>query len=96
VIRKPSSKFNNIRRSCNNMKINLKNTLQRSTQIWDNSKTTTNRLRGAIDILGYYQNNLGSIDAYLGHFKRIVCLSESPMLFREWLYSSTVASFESN
>lgn len=56
----------------------LKNTLQPSSQIWDNATTTMNRLRGAIDTLEYYQNNLGSIDAYLGRFKDTAAYRSSP------------------
>lgn len=56
----------------------LKNTLQPSTQIWDNAITTMNCLRGAIDTLEYYQNNLGSIDAYLGRFKDMAAYRSSP------------------
>jgi len=56
----------------------LKNTLQPSAQIWDNATATMNRLRGAIDTLEYYQNNLGSIDAYLGRFKDTDAYRSSP------------------
>ncbi|PWF55362.1 P-type conjugative transfer protein TrbJ [Massilia glaciei] len=47
----------------------LKNTMQPSQQIWDQAQTTMNQLRGSIDTLSYYKQNLGSIDAYLGKFK---------------------------
>lgn len=68
----------------------LKNTLQPSTQLWDNATTTMNRLRGAIDTLEYYQSNLGSIDAYLGRFKDTAayrsssCYSVSGCTATEW------------
>jgi P-type conjugative transfer protein TrbJ len=47
----------------------LQNTLQPSQQIWDQAQSTMNQLRGSIDTLSYYKQNLGSIDAYLGKFK---------------------------
>lgn len=56
----------------------LKNTLQPSTQLWDDATTTMNQLRSAIDTLEYYQNNLGSIDAYLGRFKDMAAYRSSP------------------
>ncbi|QGZ40553.1 P-type conjugative transfer protein TrbJ [Pseudoduganella flava] len=56
----------------------LKNTLQPSTRLWDDATTTMNHLRSAIDTLEYYQNNLGSIDAYLGRFKDMAAYRSSP------------------
>jgi P-type conjugative transfer protein TrbJ len=47
----------------------LKNTTQPSQNIWDAAQQTMNQLRGSIDTLSYYKQNLGSIDAYLGKFK---------------------------
>ncbi|WEF31826.1 P-type conjugative transfer protein TrbJ [Pseudoduganella chitinolytica] len=56
----------------------LKNTLQPSTQLWDDATTTMNRLRSAIDTLDYYQNSLGSIDAYLARFRDMAAYRSSP------------------
>jgi P-type conjugative transfer protein TrbJ len=47
----------------------LQNTTAPSQQIWDSATTTMNLLRGSIDTLSFYKNNLGSIDAYLRKFK---------------------------
>ena len=68
----------------------LQNTLQPSQQIWDAAQTTMNQLRGSIDTLSYYKNNLGSIDAYLGKFKDTAgyrsnpCFSVSGCTPAEW------------
>lgn len=68
----------------------LKNTLQPSTQLWDNATTTMNRLRAAIDTLEYYKTSLGTIDAYLGRFKdtaayrSLPCYSVSGCTAAEW------------
>lgn len=56
----------------------LKNTLQPTTQLWDNATTTMNRLRGAIDTLEYYKTTLGTVDAYLGRFKDTAAYRNSP------------------
>jgi P-type conjugative transfer protein TrbJ len=56
----------------------LRNTLQPTTQLWDNATTTMNQLRGAIDTLDYYKTSLGSVDAYLGRFKDTAAYRASP------------------
>lgn len=60
----------------------LQNTLAPAAYIWDQAVTTMNQLRGAIDTLNYYKNQLGSIDAYLAKFHDVDYYRSSPC-FRE-------------
>ncbi len=56
----------------------IQNTLAPAANIWDQATTTMNALRGSIDTLNYYKNQLGSIDAYLGKFKDTAFYLNSP------------------
>lgn len=56
----------------------IQNTAAPAAYIWDRATATMNQLRGAIDTLSYYKNNLGSIDAYLGKFKDASSYRNSP------------------
>jgi P-type conjugative transfer protein TrbJ len=56
----------------------LRNTMQPSTQLWDNATSTMNNLRNAIDTLNYYKTQLGSVDAYLSRFKDLSAYRSSP------------------
>ena len=56
----------------------LQNTAAPVTQIWDQAQSTMNSLRGSLDTLGYYKNQLGSIDAYLGKFQDVNYYKNSP------------------
>lgn len=56
----------------------LQNTAAPVTQIWDQAQSTMNSLRGTIDTLSYYKQQLGSIDAYLGKFQDVSYYKNSP------------------
>lgn len=56
----------------------LRNTLQPTTQLWDNATTTMGKLRGAIDTLEHYKRTLGTVDAYLERFKDTAEYRSSP------------------
>ena len=56
----------------------MQNSTQPTSQIWDASMITMNKLRTSIDTLSYYKNSLGSIDAYLGKFKDTDAYRASP------------------
>ena len=56
----------------------LQNTTAPATNIWDQATATMSQLRGSIDTLSYYKNNLGSIDAYLGKFQDTASYQNSP------------------
>jgi P-type conjugative transfer protein TrbJ len=56
----------------------LRNTLQPSTQLWDDARRTIGRLRVAVDTLEHYKTTLGSVDAYLGRFKDSAAYRSSP------------------
>jgi P-type conjugative transfer protein TrbJ len=56
----------------------IQNTAAPSSYTWDQATITMNQLRGAIDTLSYYKQNLGSIDTYLGKFKSTAAYRGSP------------------
>lgn len=56
----------------------LQNTLAPSSYIWDQAQTTINDLTQATNTLAYYQNQLGSLDAYLGKFQDVAYYRGSP------------------
>ena len=68
----------------------LQNTTAPATNIWDQATATMSQLRGSIDTLSYYKNNLGSIDAYLGKFQDTAsyqnssCYSPSGCTAAQW------------
>ena len=47
----------------------LQNTMAPAAHIWDQAQRTINDLNQATNTLAYYQNQLGSLDAYLGKFQ---------------------------
>lgn len=49
----------------------LQNTMAPAAQIWDQAQRTINNLNQATNTLAYYQNQLGSLDAYLGKFQDV-------------------------
>lgn len=56
----------------------LRNTMAPAAYIWDQATRTMDNLRAAMDTLDYYQNQLGSIDAYLGKFQDVAYYRGSP------------------
>ncbi|MFT2112514.1 P-type conjugative transfer protein TrbJ [Marinomonas sp. 2405UD68-3] len=56
----------------------LKNTLAPALYIWDQAQSTINDLNQATNTLAYYQNQLGSLDAYLGKFQDVAYYRSSP------------------
>ena len=56
----------------------LQNTTAPATNIWDQATATMSQLRGSIDTLSYYKNNLGSIDNYLNKFQDTAYYRSSP------------------
>lgn len=56
----------------------LQNTMAPAAHIWDQAQRTINDLNQAINTLAYYQNQLGSLDAYLGKFQDVAYYRSSP------------------
>ncbi|MCU3088495.1 conjugal transfer protein TrbJ, partial [Enterobacter hormaechei subsp. steigerwaltii] len=56
----------------------LQNTAAPAAYIWDQAQATMNSLLAAQDTLTYYQNQLGSLDAYLGKFQDVAYYRSSP------------------
>lgn len=56
----------------------LQNTLAPAAFIWDRASYTMNQMVEATNTLRYYQNQLGSLDAYLGKFHNVAYYRSSP------------------
>lgn len=56
----------------------LQNTAAPASYIWDQANTTINKLIQAQDMLAYYQNRAGSLDAYLAKFQDASYYRSSP------------------
>jgi len=56
----------------------LQNTLQPAQNIWDDAQRTMNSLRGAVDTLAFYKNQLGSVDNYIQKFSDLAGYRNSP------------------
>jgi P-type conjugative transfer protein TrbJ len=56
----------------------LQNTMAPAAHIWDQAQRTINDLNQATNTLAYYQNQLGSLDAYLGKFQSVAYYRSSP------------------
>ncbi len=51
-----------------------------ASYIWDQAQRTINDLNQATNTLAYYQNQLGSLDAYLGKFQDVAYYRSSARL----------------
>jgi len=56
----------------------IQNTVAPAAYIWDQATSTMNQLRGAIDTLNYYKNQVGSLDGYLSKFQDVSYYRSSP------------------
>ena len=56
----------------------LQNTMAPAAYIWDQAQATMNKLLAAQDTLAYYENQLGSLDAYLSKFQDVAYYRGSP------------------
>ncbi|EGR1420447.1 P-type conjugative transfer protein TrbJ [Vibrio cholerae] len=56
----------------------LQNTMAPAVYIWDQAQSTINELTQATNTLAYYQNQLGSLDAYLSKFQDVAYYRSSP------------------
>ncbi|TFH84708.1 P-type conjugative transfer protein TrbJ [Billgrantia azerbaijanica] len=56
----------------------LQNTMAPAAYIWDRAQSTINDLIQATNTLQHYQNQLGSLDAYLGKFQDVAYYRSSP------------------
>jgi len=56
----------------------LQNTMAPASYIWDQAQSTINDLNQATNTIAYYQNQLGSLDAYLGKFQDVAYYRSSP------------------
>ncbi|EGR3223995.1 P-type conjugative transfer protein TrbJ [Vibrio parahaemolyticus] len=56
----------------------LQNTMAPASYIWDQAQSTIHDLTQATNTLAYYQNQLGSLDEYLGKFQDVAYYRSSP------------------
>ncbi|WP_158146871.1 P-type conjugative transfer protein TrbJ [Vibrio fluvialis] len=56
----------------------LQNTMAPASYIWDRAQSTIHDLTQATNTLSYYQNQLGSLDEYLGKFQDVAYYRNSP------------------
>jgi len=56
----------------------LQNTMAPAAYIWDQAQSTINGLMNAVDTLSYYEQQLGSLDSYLGKFQDVAYYRGSP------------------
>ena len=74
----------------------LQNTTAPASYIWDQAQVTINGLLSATNTLSYYQNQLGSIDAYLGKFQDVNYYQASPCFTGQSCSAADMAALSSN
>ncbi|WP_243865897.1 hypothetical protein [Burkholderia pseudomallei] len=57
----------------------LQNTLAPAAWVWDQVNGTINKLLQAQDMLSYYKNQAGNIDAYLSRYQDVAYYRSSPI-----------------
>lgn len=60
------------------IEIQLRDNLAPAAYLWDQAQSTMNSLMNTVNTLQYYQNQLGSIDNYLGKFQDVNYYRNSP------------------
>jgi P-type conjugative transfer protein TrbJ len=74
----------------------LQNTAAPASYIWDQAQATISGLLNATNTLNYYQNQLGSIDAYLGKFQDVNYYKASPCFTGQTCSAADMATLASN
>jgi P-type conjugative transfer protein TrbJ len=74
----------------------LQNTVAPAAFIWDQAQSTINNLMNATNTLQYYQNQLGSLDAYIGKFHDVAYYRGSPCFSNSGCSASEWAAMEEN
>ncbi len=74
----------------------LQNTAAPASYIWDQAQATISGLLNATNTLNYYQNQLGSIDAYLGKFQDVNYYKASPCFTGQTCSAVDMATLTSN
>lgn len=74
----------------------LQNTMAPAAHIWDQAQRTINDLNQATNTLAYYQNQLGSLDAYLGKFQDVAYYRSSPCFSAAGCSDAERAAMEEN
>ncbi len=74
----------------------IQNTAAPAAYIWDQAQSTINSLLAAQDTLSYYQNQLGSLDAYLAKFQDVSYYRSSPCFSSAGCSDTERAAMEQN
>lgn len=74
----------------------LLNTALPEVFIWDESESTIEGLVDSIDTLSHYQGSMGSLDAYLGHFRDLAYYESSPCFSGEECTESDMEEMKEN
>lgn len=74
----------------------LQNTMAPAAHIWDQAQQTIHDLNQATNTLAYYQNQLGSIDAYLSRFQDVAYYRSSPCFSRSGCSDAEWAAMDEN
>lgn len=74
----------------------LQNTMAPAAYIWDQAQSTINGLMNAVDTLSYYEQQLGSIDAYLEKYQDVAYYRGSPCFSAAGCSDAERAAMEEN
>ncbi|MEX8837456.1 P-type conjugative transfer protein TrbJ [Salmonella enterica] len=74
----------------------LQNTMAPAAYIWDQAQATIGKLIEAQNTLAYYQNQLGSLDSYLGKFQDVAYYRSSPCFSSGGCTPAEKAAMEEN
>lgn len=74
----------------------LQNTMAPTAYIWDQAQSTINGMVSAVDTLSYYEQQLGSLDSYLGKFQDVAYYRGSPCFLAAGCSDAERAVMEEN
>jgi type IV secretion system protein TrbJ len=74
----------------------LQNTAAPASYIWDQAQATINGLLNVINTLKYYENQLGSLNAYIGKFQDVNYYQASPCFTGQSCSAADMAALASN
>ncbi|MEB0134565.1 P-type conjugative transfer protein TrbJ [Actimicrobium sp. CCC2.4] len=74
----------------------LQNTTAPASYVWDQAQATINELLSATNTLKYYENQLGSLDAYIGKFQDVNYYQASPCFTGQSCSAADMAALANN
>ncbi len=76
--------------------LDMLNTRAPDSFVWKEAESVIDELIDSIDTLGYYENSLGSINAYLGQFQDVAHYKSSPCFSEDGCSESEVSAIVRN